>query len=187
MRKLTYYIGSSLDGFIADTDGGLGRFQVGPELIEFTATEYPETLPGQVREQLKLDGAGQHFDTLVQGRGSYALALDAGVTSPYPHLRQYVVSSSLDADLDPAVTVIPSDPVAAVRALKQEDGGGIYLAGGGNLAGQLIDEIDELVVKVYPLVLGEGIPMFAGRPTPKQLTLTNHQVLADGVAVMTYK
>ena len=56
--------------------------------------------------------------------------------------------------------------------LKQEDGGGIYLAGGGNLAGQLIDEIDELVVKVYPLVLGEGIPMFAGRPTPKQLTLT---------------
>ena len=55
VRKLTYYIGSSLDGFIADTDGGLGRFQVGPELIEFTATEYPETLPGQVREQLKLE------------------------------------------------------------------------------------------------------------------------------------
>ncbi len=187
MRKLTYYIGSSLDGFIADVGGGLGRFQVGPELIDFVATEYPETLPGQAREQLGLGAPGRHFDTIVQGRGSYSLALDAGITNPYPHLRQYVVSSTLGERPNPAVTVIPSDPVAAVRALKEEDGGGIYLAGGGNLAGQLIEEIDELVVKVYPLVLGDGIPMFGGQAVPKQLKLTNHQVLADGVAVMSYK
>jgi dihydrofolate reductase len=186
VRKLTYYIGSSLDGFIADPDGGLGMFQVGPELVDFIATEYPETLPGQAREQLGLDAPGKHFDTIVQGRGSYALALDAGVTSPFPHLRQYVVSAGLGESPDPAVTVIPADPVAAIRELKQEDGGGIYLAGGGNLAGQLAGEIDELVVKVYPVVAGGGIPMFGRGYAPARLKLTDHRVLADGTAVMTY-
>lgn len=186
MRKLTYYVGSSIDGFIADPDGGLGMFKVGPELIDFIATEYPETLPGEARAQLGLDGPGKHFDTVVQGRASYGLALDAGVTSPFPHLRQYVVSSSLGETPDPAVTVIPADPVAAVRALKEEDGGGIYLAGGGNLAGQLSAEIDELVVKVYPVVAGGGIPMFGRGFAPSDLALTNHRILPDGTAVLTY-
>jgi dihydrofolate reductase len=186
VRKLTYYVGSSVDGFIADPDGGLGMFKVGPELIDFIATEYPETLPGDARTQLGLDGPGKHFDTVVQGRASYGLALDAGVTSPFPHLRQYVVSSSLGETPDPAVTVIPADPVAAVRALKAENGAGIYLAGGGNLAGQLSGEIDELVVKVYPVVAGGGIPMFGRGFAPSHLALTNHRILPDGTAVLTY-
>lgn len=187
MRKLSYYVGSSLDGFIADPDGGLSLFPIGPELVDFVATEYPETLPGQVREQLGLDGPGKHFDTIVQGRGSYALALAAGVTRPSPHLRPYVVSSSRAADIDPAVTVIPADPVAAIRALKEEDGGGIYLAGGGHLAGQLAGEIDEVVVKVYPVVAGAGISMFGQEFAPAQLRLVGHRILADGTAVMTYQ
>ncbi|MGC4939654.1 dihydrofolate reductase family protein [Kribbella sp. DT2] len=186
MRRLTYYVGTSLDGFIADPDGGLGAFPISPDIVDHIAGEYPETLPGQAREQLGLSGPGKHFDTVVQGRGSYALALDAGVTSPYPHLKQYVVSSTL-ADVDPEVTVIASDPVGAVRALKQEDGGGIYLAGGGNLAGQLLGEIDELIVKLYPVVLGGGIPLFGIGFAPTSLTPSTHQLLGDGTAVLKYQ
>ncbi|ADB34137.1 bifunctional deaminase-reductase domain protein [Kribbella flavida DSM 17836] len=187
MRTLTYFIGTSLDGFIAEPDGGLGMFAVSPELLEFVTTQYPETLPGQVRAQLGLSGPGKHFDTIVQGRASYALALDAGVTSPYPHLRQYVVSSTLAADIDPDVTVIPSDPLGAIRELKQADGGGIYLAGGGMLAGQLLAEIDELVVKVYPVVAGGGVPLFGGGFAPVGLTPARQQVLGDGTAVLGYR
>lgn len=187
MRRLTYYVASSLDGFIADADGGLGLFPITPEVVEFIATEYPETLPGQARDQLGLTGPGRHFDTIVQGRASYALALDAGVTSPYPHLQQYVVSSSLPADIDPAVTVIPADPVAAIRELKAQEGGGIYLAGGGNLAGQLLDEIDELVVKVYPVIVGEGVRLFGSSSATSALKPGTHRHLADGTAVLTYQ
>ncbi|ONI72238.1 deaminase [Kribbella sp. ALI-6-A] len=186
MRRLTYYVGASVDGFIADPDGGLGAFPISPEVVDHIAGEYPETLPGQAREQLGLSGPGRHFDTIVQGRGSYALALDAGVTSPYPHLKQYVVSSTL-SDVDPDVTVIPSDPVGAIRALKQQDGGGIYLAGGGNLAGQLLGEIDELIVKIYPVVLGGGIPLFGTGFAPTGLTASEHQLLGDGTAVLRYR
>lgn len=56
-------------------------------MVDYIATEYPETLPGQAREQLGLDVPGKHFDTIVHGRGSYALALVAGVTNPFPHRR----------------------------------------------------------------------------------------------------
>ncbi|TWD75028.1 dihydrofolate reductase [Kribbella amoyensis] len=187
MRTLTYYVGSSLDGFIADPEGGLGMFAISPDLVDFIATEYPETLPGQARDQLGLTTAGKRFDTIVQGRYSYALALDAGVGSPYPHLKQYVVSSTLPADVDPDVTVIPADPVGAIRALKQEDGDGIYLAGGGNLAGQLLPEIDELVVKVYPVVAGGGIPMFGTGFAPTGLRPSEHRLLADGTAILRYE
>ena len=187
MRRLTYYVASSLDGFIAGPDGGLGLFPITPEVVEFIASEYPETLPGEARKQFGLTGPGAHFDTIVQGRGSYALALDAGVTSPYPHLKQYVVSSTLPADIDPAVTVIPADPVAAIRELKTREGGGIYLAGGGMLAGQLLDEIDELVVKVYPVIAGEGVRLFGASPAPAALKAGTHRLLGDGTAVLTYR
>jgi dihydrofolate reductase len=186
VRTLTYYVGASLDGFIADPDGGLAAFPISPEVVDHIAGEYPETLPGQAREQLGLSGPGKHFDTVVQGRGSYALALDAGITSPYPHLKQYVVSSTLQVE-DPDVTVIRSDPVGAIRALKQEDGAGIYLAGGGNLAGQLLGEIDHLIVKLYPIVLGGGIPLFGTGFAPTGLTPSTHQLLGDGTAVLSYQ
>ena len=77
---------------------------------------------------------------------------------PYAHLEQYVFAHGLAAPAD--VTVVEGDPVELVRKLKAEDGLGIYLAGGGNLAGQLRDEIDEWVVKVSPVVLGAGIRVF---------------------------
>ena len=37
---------------------------------------------------------------------------------------------------------------------------GIWLCGGATLAGQLVDEIDELVIKRYPVVLGSGVALF---------------------------
>src|SRR3712207_8366055 len=90
------------------------------------------------------------------GRRTYDPALRLGITSPYAHLRQVVVSRTLESP-DPDVTVVRDDPVGAVRALKQEDTGlDVYLAGGGQLAGELLPEIDRLVAKVYPVVAGAG-------------------------------
>ncbi|WP_455355990.1 dihydrofolate reductase family protein [Streptomyces sp. SYSU K217416] len=161
MRKLTYYIAISIDGFIAGPEGEVDGFPQSEEYTQYTRTAYPETLPTHVRRMLGWDDAENvQFDTLVMGRGTYDPALKIGITDPYAHIRTYVASRSIEKSPDPAVEIISGDPVAKVRELKQEEGLGIYLAGGADLAGQLIDEIDELHVKTYPIVLGSGIPLF---------------------------
>ena len=126
-------------------------------------------------------------DAILMGRATYAPGLDAGFPSPYAHLRQYVVSSTLPVDTDPAVHVVADDPVALVRQLKREDGSGVWLAGGGRLAGAVLDEIDELVLKRYPVTLGTGIPMIAAdRAQPLPFTLTDQRTLGNGTTVATY-
>lgn len=84
--------------------------------------------------------------------------------------------------------LVATDPVATVRALKQEPGKDIWLLGGGELAGALYPEIDQLLLKVGPLTLGTGIPLF-GRYTPfdvRSWQLTDHTVLKSGSAFLTY-
>lgn len=167
MRKLTYFIAQTADGFIAGPDGSFDFFPVAPDVLEYTAAEYPETIPTHLRRQLGIDTANRHFDTLLQGRGSYQIGLDVGITSPYGHVRQYVFSRTLEPDLDEAVQIVATDPAATARSLKQEDGElGICLIGGSRIAGALLPEIDELLVKRYPVVAGAGLPMFIGTFAP---------------------
>lgn len=186
MRKLTYFIGTSVDGYVAAADGTLAAFLPLPDgLIEFLVAEYPQTLPTHLHTPLGVTDLGSRFDAVVMGRGTYEPGLKEGVISPYAHLKQYVVSSCLISP-DPAVTVISSDPAEAVQRLKREPGGGIWLAGGGRLAAALLPEIDELILKIYPFVLGIGIGMFDGRIPPSHLTLTGAHVLDSGAAIHTY-
>ncbi|MFJ2670761.1 dihydrofolate reductase family protein [Streptomyces sp. NPDC088551] len=190
MRKLTYYIAVSIDGFIGDPSGDATAFLpfVDEELFAFLKAEYPETMSTQGRRPLGIDDLeNRHFDTIIQGRGSYDVALKSGDTSPYAHLRQYVVSRSIKESPDPAVEIVSGDVVAKVRELKAEDGGfGIYLCGGAHLAGQLVGEIDELVIKTYPLVLGSGMPMFAADFALDEFTLESVRTFGNGVLVRKY-
>jgi dihydrofolate reductase len=186
VRTLTYYVGMSLDGYIAAPDGSFDFFPVNQAVLDFIAAEYPETLPSHVRAHLGVTAPGTRFDTVVMGRATYAPALEAGITSPYAHLRQYVAATTLPAGSDPQVTVVP-DPLGLVRRLKQEDGAGIWLAGGGRLAGALLDEIDELVIKRYPVVVGAGIPAIAAdHATALPFEITDERTLVGGSTVSTY-
>ena len=186
MRTLTYYVGTTLDGYIAAPDGAVDAFPVDQPVLDFITAESPETLPTHGREQLGVTASGTRFDTVVMGRSTYAPALDAGITSPYAHLRQYVVSTTLAPGDDPEV--VADDPLGLVRRLKQQPGSGIWLAGGGRLAGALLPEIDELVVKLYPVVLGRGIPVIAAeRPLPSSFTLVESRTLEGGTTVLTYR
>ncbi|CAL9369195.1 dihydrofolate reductase family protein [Streptomyces sp. enrichment culture] len=191
MRKLVYYVAVSLDGRIAGPGGEYDFFPAGDErqaaaYSGWTNTLYPETVPTALRPAVGLGGApNRHFDTVVMGLGAYRPALDAGITSPYAHLRQYVVSSTLAPDTDPAVTVVPDDPLGLVRALKREEGTGldIWLCGGGRLAGALLPEIDELVIKNYPVVAGAGIPAFDGAFDPTVLDVAERTAFPNGVTL----
>ena len=93
MRRLTYYIASTIDGFIAGPDGEFDFFPFEGDVAAAILAEYPETIPIQAREALGLTGvANKHFDRVLMGRGTYEPALAIGITSPYPQLKQYVFS-----------------------------------------------------------------------------------------------
>jgi dihydrofolate reductase len=187
MRKLTYYLGSSLDGFIAAPDGSIDAFPVTQDVIEFMAADYPETLPTHLREQLGVTAPGRRFDTVVMGRNTYAPALQAAIVSPFAHLDQYVVSTTLPASPDPRVQVVAGDPIELVGRLKHRPGAGIWLAGGARLAGALLGEIDELVIKRYPVVLGAGIPFsMTGQVRNVSFELVDDRVLPGGTTVARY-
>ncbi|OPC79808.1 deaminase [Embleya scabrispora] len=190
MRKLTYFIGATIDGFIADRDGGYDFFPVGEDVVAHLVAEYPETLPTHLAPHMGVgpDTEFRHFDTVVMGRATYEPGMREGFANPYGHLRSYVVTETITESPDPAVTLIAGDPIAKVRELKAEPGGkGIWLAGGGRLAGSLIDEIDELVIKTYPVLIGSGIPMMSGVFGAHAFTHTGGTVLAGGTSVATYR
>jgi len=187
MRNLTYYISLCIDGFISGPADEVDFFPGSDEYMAWMVGDYGDALPTHARAQLGIaDAPLTRFDTVVMGRRTYEPGLQLGITSPYAHLRQFVVSRGLE-QLDPAVTMIASDPIAAVRALKQEDSPfDIYLAGGGVLAGQLLDEIDRLVIKRYPVVAGAGRPAFGPEFSPTAFALDEVRSFEGGNVVEWY-
>ena len=171
MRRLVYLVAVTLDGFIAGPEGGdpsgSDFFPVTPDLVEHLVSTWPETLPGPARDAMGITGAGLHFDTVVEGRASYDLGLAAGLTDAYPHLRHVVFSRSLAGRTDLPVEIVAGDPVERVRELKAEDGADIWLVGGGTLAHALLPEIDRLVLKVNPSVIGDGVRLLRGPLRPR--------------------
>lgn len=186
MRKLTYYIATTIDGFIAGRGDAVDFYVHEGDHMDAINGRLPETIPGHYRRPLGIEAENKTFDTVLLGRGSYDVVLREGITSPYPHLRQIVFSRSLTESPDPAVEVVATDPVAAVRELKQQDGLDIWLCGGGKLAAELHDEIDEILLKIHPVTIGEGIPLFDGPVGPRRFDLTDSTLFNSGLAFMTY-
>lgn len=193
MRKLVYYIATTLDGFIAGPDGADptgpdGFWPLPADYVRHIADHYPETLPAPARAALSVTAEGTCFDTVLEGRRSYEIGLKAGLTDAYPHLRHLVFSRTLAESPDPAVELVSTDPAETVRDLKRRSGKDIWLLGGAELAGALYPEIDRLVLKVAALTIGTGIPLFSRTAAfdPRSWTLTGHTVLDSGAAFLTY-
>ncbi|MEU3692149.1 dihydrofolate reductase family protein [Streptomyces narbonensis] len=185
MRKLTYYVSATLDGYIAGPEGQYDFLPFEGEGAAAILEDFPETMPTPAREPFGVaDRAARRFDTVVMGRATYEPGLKAGLTSPYAHLKQYVVSRTLLSP-DPAVTVV-DDPVALVRELKEQGGMGIWLCGGGKLAATLRDEIDELIIKRNPIVIGSGIPLFDGPFTPTNFAPVTTRAFDSGLTISTF-
>lgn len=187
MRKLTYFIATTVDGVITGPDNGNPDFFVfGGDHGEALQAEYPEVLPTHVREMCGIaDAPNRHFDTVLQGRGSWEIGMAAGITNAYQHLRSIVFSRTMTDSPDPTVE-LATDPVSTVRELKRQPGAGIWLCGGGRLATALRAEIDELVIKLHPVVAGAGIRVFDGQFDPTRYDLTDARPFSSGVVHLTY-
>ncbi|WP_110589183.1 dihydrofolate reductase family protein [Microbacterium suaedae] len=187
MRRLVYFIGATLDGCIAGPQDETEFFPISDELVTWLIERYPETLPTHVRRQLDIDDRqNREFDSVVMGRRTFEPALSVPTTSPYAHLHQHVFSRTLRLD-DPTVRIERGDATESVQRLKRlPSDKNIWLCGGGALAGALLPEIDEIVVKRYPVVVGDGIRLFSSSFDPDRFTPTQSHEFANGTSVTWY-
>lgn len=188
MRKLVYFVATSLDGYIAQDDGVLSGFiwddNYGAQLLE----RYPETFPVHIRGDGFSREDNRSFDTILMGRKTYEIGVREGVTSPYPTLDQYVFSKSIRDSPDKDVHLVSENAIDVVRTLKQQDGRDIWLCGGAELGTQLMSAslIDKIVVKLNPVVFGSGIPMFYHLGEPTGMLLRDHKVFGSGHMILQY-
>ncbi|MGB0100039.1 MAG: dihydrofolate reductase family protein [Nocardioides sp.] len=187
MRTLTYFVAMSLDGRIAAPDGDFSAFPVEGDHIDMLLRDWRDTLPSVALDALGLEADHAHFDCVLMGWDTYAAGLPHGVTNPYPQHEQVVFSRHHGQDEVPGtVRVVTGDPVEEVRRLKAVDGAGIWLCGGGRLAGSLAGEIDRLILKINPLVLGSGRPVLDGSYDPTTFDLVTCTPYRSGVIVNEY-
>lgn len=186
-RPLIYYVAVTADGFIAKPDGAFDCFLFEGEHFSDLFARFPETIPTHLRAPLGITAGPQLFDTVLMGRATYEVGVREGVTSPYGHLRQILVSSSTTQPPDPAIELWQSDPLARLRELKQQPGRAIWLCGGSKLAATLAPEIDELILKVNPVLIGQGIPLFAGPVATRKLQLAECKPYPNGFTLMHYR
>ncbi|NLU82671.1 dihydrofolate reductase family protein [Rhodococcus sp. HNM0569] len=190
MRELTYYVAVSLDGYIAGPGGEFDTFLAEGDHMGPIWERYRGTAPTQLAEAVGLSVADGPFDTVLMGWNTYAVGMpDHHLADPYQHLRQIVFTRTHGAQPGSGeVQFTDVDPVDTVRALKQEEGKGIWLCGGGALAAALTDEIDRLALKINPVILGDGIPLFeAGKYDPAAWERTSTQAFESGVVFAEYR
>nr|WP_321472159.1 dihydrofolate reductase family protein [uncultured Paludibaculum sp.] len=87
----------------------------------------------------------------------------------------------------PVVHRHASDPLDRIRGLKAEDGKDNWLYAGSKLASALAGEIDELIRKINPAILGSGMPPFDGRPAALSAQLLEHKVYPNGLVLTRYR
>lgn len=180
MRELVYYAAVTLDGYIAGPNGEFDAFLVEGDHMAAINARFADTLPTVAAEALGIEQKRDVFDTVLMGWNTYEVG---GVPSPYAHLRQIVFSRTRTAQAENLV-VTAEDPVAVVRRLKQEQGGNIWLCGGGALAATLAADIDRLILKRQPLLFGSGIPLFGERPYhPERFEVVETVAYETGVVV----
>jgi dihydrofolate reductase len=183
---LVYYAAVTVDGYIARTDGSFDCFLFEGEHFADLIARFPETFPAHFRPRTSAPEAGR-FDTVLMGRNTYEVGLREGVTNPYAPLQQYVISRTMQESLDPAVRLHRGDPLELVRRLKGEGGRDIWLCGGGKLAASLMPEIDELILKINPVVIGSGIPLFDGSHVSLLVSLVEHKTYSNGFVLACYE
>lgn len=187
MRDLTYFVAVSLDGRIAGPDGDFSAFPTSGDHLDAIVRDWTDTLPAAAHAALGVTPDRSRFDSVLMGWNTYEVGFAYGVRDPYPHLEQYVVTRDHRNEPVPEGICLVDDPLALIQRLKQAEGAGIWLCGGGQLATSVADEIDRLVLKVNPLLLGDGRPLFAGAYRPREFQLERSTAFQSGVVINEYE
>ncbi len=167
MPEVKLFIATSLDGFIADRDGRVDWL--------FADGDY---------------GYVAFFDsieTLIMGRRTYEQVLGFGEW-PYGEKPTYVFTRRAPGGDHPHVRFVSGDARSLVEELQGRSSGDIWLVGGAALVSAFreLHLIDEYILSVHPVLLGDGIPLFE-RPLPgESLRLREEHAFESGLVQLRY-
>lgn len=173
MRRVLLSLTTSLDGFIAAADGGIDWILQPPEHVPADYLALMDTV-----------------DTLIMGRATYETSLElAGGMEVFEGRAAYVFTSRDDLRPHPEVQFVHEAAVPFLTRLKEREGGTIWLFGGGRLATALVAAglVDDYLIGVQPLLLGDGIPLWRGGHAPVRLALVHARPWADGLVELRYR
>ena len=168
MRRVKHFVAMSLDAFIAGPEGEVDWLFMDQDygMKEFYAS----------------------IDTVLMGRKTYEFGLSHGTRS-YPGVTNIVFSRTLWADEYPEVTVVAADAGETIEALRAQEGRDIWLVGGGQIfhAALRAGCVDDVIVAVHPILLGEGIPLLPTMAQATHLKLTHTKAYDTGLITLSYR
>ncbi|WP_281648183.1 dihydrofolate reductase family protein [Parendozoicomonas sp. Alg238-R29] len=169
------FIGISLDGYIADRDGGLNFLTDPPN---------PNNLDyGFVEFMLKIDG-------LVIGRKTFEAIRKSSPRWPFSK-PTFVLSKTLKAapeELKGKVEVFAGTPHEIVRAMKMKKSNRLYIDGGLVIRSFLDEDlIDEMTIIQMPVLLGGGTKLFGTLTSHMEFEHINTEIFQNGLIKTRYK
>lgn len=171
MITVSYYVACSLDGFIADADGGidwLSDFHTKGE--DFGYTKFYQSI-----------------DAVVMGRTTYEQVLGFG-DWPYRDKPCWVMSRHPVQAAPSEIIATNFSPPEVLAEIEARGFERAWLVGGGAVAGSFRSQhlIDEYLITVLPIILGEGIPLFVDDAPAQRLQLVEAKQRGGGVVSLHY-
>jgi dihydrofolate reductase len=173
MRKIVYYVASSIDGYISGPNDDVSAFIYEGDGVQ----KYLNDL--------------ESYDTVIMGKNTYELGYKYGLKPgqpAYPNMSHYIFSNSLTFEQqENSVHVCPRE-LSEIELIRNQSATDIYLCGGGTFAGWLLDNelIDILKIKLNPIILGQGVRLFGGSQKDFKAELVDSQVYEKGLHIITF-
>lgn len=172
-RKVIVHIGTSADGYIARPDG---------DLEWLTSRPAPEGFYG-------MNAFMKSIDTKVLGRKTYEASRRMGAKFDSKTRTIVFSRNARPSDAPSSVEFVNGAIGPFVSRLREQPGKDIWLMGGGEIIASFLDEqaIDEFVISVAPVFIGEGIPLIARRHRHVPLELRSIERFEDGLVQLHYR
>ena len=185
MRQVIVLQFMTLDGVVqapgGPTEDTSGGFSHGGWSVPYWDDVLNETMDEQM---------GRPFDLLL-GRKTFEIFASywPQQESPINDAIKYVASNTLTEHPWKQTVILSGDVPPQVRALKQSDGPDLQVHGSSNLIQTLLahDLVDELWLKIYPLVLGAGKRLFAQGTIPAAFELITSRTSPNGVIMASFR
>lgn len=174
MRKLILYIAVSLDGKIAGPDDDVS---------------WLEEMPNPDQLDYDYTALNEQIDTTIMGNTTYRWIKKQPIPFPYIDTKNYVITRNKELESNDEVSFLSENIPEFISELQQKEGKDIWLIGGAAVNKLCLNAnlIDEMRVFVMPILLGEGVPLFADGYERKLPKLISSSTYSSGVCELRYR
>ena len=186
MRKIVVCMHTTLDGFVGGPHGEMDWIHVDEEMFEYAGKQTDEAdtaLYGRVTYEM-MEG---YWPTAADQPG--ATKHDIQHSHWYNSVQKIVLSRTLNGDNLKNTKIIRDNIPGEINKIKQQPGRNILIFGSPTAVHSLLQEnlVDEFWLFVNPVILGQGIPLFAGINDKLKLKLLFTKVFSSGVVALNYE